>query len=182
MKDDHSEEAASPSFRAWLQRNRKPIKACLIFAITLTIWLLWYPSIVKSGVLDNFLELNAGMTAGTLRLLGVDASVDGTYVHTVQFSMRIGHECTSIVPMVLLICGALAYPAPIRQRFLCLAVGLPVLFVLNLFRTVTLYYVGVHVPDYFDMFHFVVWQSAMILAVIGLWLFWVGRLTRVQPT
>jgi len=55
-----------------------------------------------------------------------------------------------------------------------------ILFVLNLVRTVSLYYIGAHIPVFFDTAHFVVWQAAMILAVVILWLVWVGRIVNVR--
>ena len=83
--------------------------------------------------------------------------------------------------MVILLCAVVAYPSHIRQKVACMAIGTGVLFLLNLVRTVTLYYVGAHIPAFFDTAHFVVWQSAMILAVVALWLFWVGRVVNVRP-
>jgi len=182
MTRDYTDEETPPPLDPFLKRNWRLIRASLIFAGTLGIWLAWYPVLVKTDALAGFLELNADLTASVLRWLGVAITVDGTLVSSSVFAMRIGHECTSIVPMVLLICAAIAYPSRIKQKLFCIALGLPVLFILNLIRTVSLYYVGVHIIDYFDMMHYVIWQSVMILAVLAIWLFWAGRLANVRTT
>ena len=125
-------------------------------------------------------EITAWLTGSVLRILGARIEVNGTFISSADFSMRIGHECTAIVPAVILLCATIAYPSRIRDKLLCMAIGLPVLFILNLVRTVTLYYIGRSIPDFFDIAHFVVWQSAMILAVIIVWLFWVGKVVNVR--
>ncbi len=182
MTRAHTDEETPPPLEPFLKRNWKLIRASLVFAGTLGIWLAWYPVLVKTDAMAGLLELNADLTALMLRWLGVAITVEGTLVSSSVFAMRIGHECTSVVPMVLLICAAIAYPSQIRQKLLCVALGLPILFLLNLARTVSLYYVGVHIPDYFDMLHYVVWQSIMILAVVAIWLYWAGRLVNVRTT
>jgi len=96
--------------------------------------------------------------------------------------MQVGNECTGIVPAVILVAAVIAYPSSILKKILCLGLGIPVIFLINLVRTVSLYYVGVHIPQYFDITHFVVWQSITILVVIGIWLLWIGKVVNVQPS
>jgi exosortase/archaeosortase family protein len=60
-----------------------------------------------------------------------------------------------------------------------IAIGIVALFALNLVRTVSLFYIGAHFPDFLDTAHVLIWQSVMILAAIALWLFWVEKLARV---
>lgn len=166
--------------RAFVKRHWVVIRSWLLFAVTLGIWLLWYPRIVETQVLAGFLRFTAGVTGSILRFLGTRLEVSGTMISSADFKMRIGHECTAIVPAVILLCAVIAYPSRIRDKLLCLAIGLPILFVLNLVRTVTLYYIGTHIRDFFDIAHFVVWQSVMILAVIIIWLIWVGKVVNVR--
>ena len=165
---------------AFTRRHWIVIRSWLLFIVTLGLWLLWYPAIVDAGALNGFLRFTARITGFVLGILGAQIEVDGTLITSADFMMRIGHECTAIVPAVILLCATIAYPSRIRDKLLCLAIGLPVLFVLNLVRTVTLYYIGRSIPDFFDIAHFVVWQSAMILAVIVLWLLWVGKVVNVR--
>ena len=165
----------------FIRRNWIVIRSWLLFVTTLGIWVLWYPEIVDSHVLDGYLGFIAQITGSIVRILGTQVEVSGTAISSADFSMRIGHECTAIVPAVILLCAVLAYPSRIRHKPVCLVIGLPILFLLNLVRTVTLYYIGAHIPNFFEIAHFVVWQSAMILAVIVLWLFWVGKVVNVRP-
>lgn len=167
---------------AFARQNWISILSWILFFATLGIWLIWYPKLVDSHALGGLLKFNAQLTGFVLGILGTNSEVSSTVISSPEFSMRIGHECTAIVPMVILLCAVVAYPSQIRQKLACIAIGLPVLFLLNLVRTITLYYVGVYIPDFFEIAHFVVWQSAMILAVIALWLFWVGKVVNVRST
>jgi exosortase H (IPTLxxWG-CTERM-specific) len=165
---------------AFVRRHRVAIRSALLFVALLTVWTIWYPRIVDSHALNGFLVFNAQLTGSVLNLFGANVQVSDTLITSSQFSMRIGHECTAIVPMVLLICAAIAYPSRITQKLICLAIGLPVLFVLNLARTASLYHIGINIPDFFDTAHFIVWQSVMILAVVIMWLFWVSKVVNVR--
>ena len=180
MKGDMGENGRLERLAAFAKRNWIAIRSCLFFIALLALWLTWYPHIVDSQVLDGLLKFTAQLTGSVLGILGTHVDVSGTAVSSADFSMRIGHECTAIVPMVILLCAVLAYPSRIKQKLVCLAIGLPILFLLNILRTVTLYYIGAQLPDFFDIAHFVVWQSVMILAVVTLWFLWVMRVVNVR--
>ena len=53
--------------------------------------------------------------------------------------------------------------------------GLVVLTVVNLFRIMSLFWIGMAYPEYLNVAHLLVWQTAIILLAIVLWLFWVER-------
>ena len=180
MKKTKGENGRLAGTGAFIRRNWIAIRSSLLFVVTLGVWLTWYPNLVDSHALSGFLNFNAQMTGSLLRIFGTNVEVIGTIVSSPDFSMRIGHECTAIVPLVILVCAILAYPSRVRQKVACIAIGVGVLFILNLVRTVTLYYIGAHIPIFFETAHFVVWQSAMILAVVVVWLIWVGRVVNVQ--
>lgn len=181
MKKDGGRNGRLARIGAFVRRNWIAIRSGLLFVALLGVWLGWYPALVNSNALGGYLGFTTQLTASILRILGTHVEVNSTVISSADFSMRIGPECTAIVLMVILLCAVIAYPSRIRQKLLCMAIGLPVLFVLNLVRTVTLYYIGAHIPNFFEIAHFVVWQSAMILAVVALWLFWVGKVVNVRP-
>ncbi len=161
--------------------RRVYLRSILIFAGLIILWLVFYPWLMDTSALSRLMDLVAGLTAFILYLLGNPVIQQGNIVNSPAFSMEIGNECTGIVPMLLLVCGAAAFPSSITKKIICIALGIPVLFLLNLTRTVSLYYTGVHFPAYFEIAHFVVWQSLTILAVIGIWLLWIRKVVNVPP-
>ncbi|MFC1526325.1 archaeosortase/exosortase family protein [Candidatus Latescibacterota bacterium] len=83
--------------------------------------------------------------------------------------------CNGIEALFLLLAGVLAVPAPWRRRAEALALYLPLLFVLNLFRVLMLLYIMARYPDLIDLFHYQIGQGIMILFVLAFWLHHVRR-------
>lgn len=163
-------------------RHRTILRSVMIFIVLIGLWSVFYPRIMDARGLDWLMQLIAGLTTYLLWLLGNPVNLNETVVASSVFSMQVGNECTGIVPAVILIAAVIAYPSSLLKKILCLGLGIPVIFLINLVRTVSLYYVGVHIPQYFDISHFVVWQSITILVVIGIWLLWIGKVVNVRPS
>jgi archaeosortase B (VPXXXP-CTERM-specific) len=181
MKIENGVDKQPADWLKFLRRHWITIRSWLLFAATLGLWLIWYPVIVRSGALDGLLLFNARLTGDALNLLGAGVQVHDTVITSALFTLRVGHECTAVVPIVILLCALIAYPSRLTYKLACAAIGIPVLFALNLVRLVTLYYIGVFIPDFFEIAHFFIWQSVMILAVVAIWLLWVGKVANVRP-
>ena len=89
-------------------------------------------------------------------------------------------ECTAVGPLLLLIGAVAPYPAPIRARALGVLAGVVILSLVNVVRIMSLFWIGTAYPDYLDVAHLLVWQTAIILFSIVLWLVWVGRVADAQ--
>lgn len=89
--------------------------------------------------------------------------------------MNIVAECTAAGPLVLFIGAVAAYPASLRAKGIGALLGLVVVTLVNLVRIMSLFWIGSAYPEYLDMAHLLVWQTAIILLAIELWLFWVER-------
>jgi exosortase/archaeosortase family protein len=100
-----------------------------------------------------------------VRLVTVISHPDG-------FAYEIYYRCTGILPVAVLTVSILAYPGPLRQKLVALAAGVPILISLNLMRLVHLFYLGVHNPAAFDIAHTIVWETLLIVAIIGIWMGW----------
>jgi exosortase/archaeosortase family protein len=71
----------------------------------------------------------------------------------------------------------LAFPARWRQRAAALAIGIPLLVVLNIVRVVSLFEIGVHAPVTFASAHVEMWQSVFIIATMFLWAMWAWKVS-----
>ena len=117
-----------------------------------------------------------------MNLFSASVQVDGVLISSPDYSMRIVTECTGLVPMAIIVCAVLAYPGTVKQKAIGATLGLVALFVLNLVRTVSLFFIGGHFSSsFFNTAHFLIWQPVMIVVAIALWLFWVEKLVRVAP-
>lgn len=163
----------------YLKRNWVSVQGALIFSGCILLFMFIYARLVDGGLLEPYCTFIARATGFMLGPLGLNIQVIGAMVSSIDFSMGIVDVCTGIIPMVILISAVLAYPCTVRQKGEGIALGILVLFALNLVRTVSLFLVGTYLPGAFDTAHYIVWQSVMILLALGLWLFWVEKLVHV---
>ena len=71
--------------------------------------------------------------------------------------------------------AVIAYPSTVRAKVAGATLGLVTLTALNLVRIMSLFWIGSAYPEYLDMAHLLVWQSAIILLAIVMWLIWAER-------
>jgi len=166
--------------KLFLRRNWVVVKGCLIFGGCILAFML-----VRSWLLDNealtpLFDFTAAATGFFLNIFGASVEVDGSSISSPDFSMGIVFGCTGIVAMAIYASAVLAYPCTAKQKAIGIAFGVAALFVLNLVRTVSLFFIGSHFSSsFFDTAHMLIWQPVMIAVAIVLWLFWVEKLARV---
>jgi exosortase H (IPTLxxWG-CTERM-specific) len=133
-----------------------------------------YREDVLGSVLSPLTHYTARTTLVLLHLCGMEAARAATLIfHPDGFAYEIYYRCTGFLPVAILTAAIFAYPGPWRSKFFGLAIGVPVLLGLNLFRLVYLFYVGVYMPAAFDFAHSVLGESLWILATLGIWLAWI---------
>lgn len=166
--------------RLFLKRNRVGVRSCLIFVVCISLSIFAYSKLVETDAMLSLRTFVAQSTGAILNALGTGVQVDGTLVSSADFSMIIVNECTGIVSMIILLCAVFPYPCKINRKLLGIAIGMPSLFLLNLIRMVTLFYIGTFLPSFFETTHILVWQSLMILAVIAIWFIWTEKVAHVK--
>jgi exosortase H (IPTLxxWG-CTERM-specific) len=115
-------------------------------------------------------------TSGTvLSALGERATVQGTEIHSGSFGVNIENGCNGVETALLLASAVLAFPAGWRQRLTGFLLGFLGIQVLNLIRVVSLVWIGRHRPALFDSSHTVIWQSAVVLFGVLIFLLWASR-------
>lgn len=89
------------------------------------------------------------------------------------FAMEVRDGCNGINVVVLLWSAIFAYPASFRWKVIGLAGGLAAIQFLNLFRLISLFYLGQYSPSLFEFAHLYLWEFLIILdgmLVFGLWI------------
>ena len=69
--------------------------------------------------------------------------------------------------------AVVTYPSAWRDKAVGLLMGLVVLSAVNLARIASLFWIGSNYPQHLDVAHLLVWQTAMIVLAILVWLVWV---------
>jgi exosortase/archaeosortase family protein len=170
-----TQEGWFPPFWA---RYKRVIKACLTFFIIVGLFIFIYSRMITSQPFHGFMAFTANITGILLNVTGRGVTVSDTIVSSTQFAFQIVDLCTAIMPMMILTAAVLAFPSTIKEKAIGILVGLAGIFLVNEIRLVSLFFIGIYIPDIFETAHLLVWQSLMILLAIGLWLLWVYKYVR----
>ena len=147
---------------------------------SLALSLAIYFGLLGSAWVEVVAAATACWTSHALNLLGSSTSVDGTILSSDSFAVNIVAECTAVGPLVLFIGAVAAYPAHVRAKGLGVLLGMVVLTSVNLIRIMSLFWIGSNFPDHLRMAHLLVWQTAIIVLAIVVWLFWVERMAHAR--
>ena len=162
-------------------RKRPVLRFLLVLAVSLVgfevAFHLW---IDPSEFFQEYLRLNAGLSASVLQALGDDATATGTLLSSSTFSLEIRRGCDAVQVTGFFLLVMLASPVSVTlwRRLPALAIGAALLLTINLARIVSLYYAGIYFPSAFNAMHVDIWQPAFILLALLLWVAWVRWATR----
>ena len=155
--------------------GRATVRSWLVLMGSLAIALAIYYGFLGSSLVDQVAAWTAQWTSYGLRLVGTTTRVDGTILSSGTFAVDIVAECTAVGPLVLFIGAVVAYPSSMKAKGIGVALGIVALTAINLVRIISLFLIGSAYPQYLEIAHLLVWQTAIILSAIVLWLIWVER-------
>ena len=138
---------------------------------------------VDVHIIFPVLKLSARWASSLLNLAGAETVCHGVVVKGSTFAVAVRRGCDPFEPIALFAAGVLAFPAPWNKRLVGLIAGAVALFLLNLLRIASLYFLGSRQAGYFEAIHQEWWPALFILAALamwGLWLFWTRRSTAPQ--
>jgi archaeosortase B (VPXXXP-CTERM-specific) len=95
--------------------------------------------------------------------------------------LQIVSECTGVYAAILFLAGVLAFPTTWKARLVGLAVGLPILLLVNLARLVALGLLVGTSSRWMPFFHEYVWQVLFVGLVVGLYLLWIRWMVPREP-
>lgn len=122
----------------------------------------------KRGKKTEAMRKSSGLTGGK-----------ATWKRALSFEIIPG--CDGTEGFALFGSAVLASPFALRARILFLMIGSIALFVVNTLRLVTLFMLGVYMPDVFHTAHMDLWPGFIIVAVLLCWLSWARWMMRRPP-
>lgn len=159
-----------------IRKNKEIIFSCIMFIVLLCLFSFmnsrlehYSPSVVQQANRST-----AAVVCGILNLMRIKSTASGATINIRQAgSLRIIYECTGIYIFLIFAAFVLSYPALIRQKLLGLAIFIPALYLVNLFRIVSLAIIQIHWPHYLDPVHKYLWEAVFMVLVVAasyLWL------------
>ncbi len=149
----------------------------------------WIPALLGAAGMLSVLIIIAGnetvmngiqralalISSGILNVLGQDTIVIGTTVQSSIFGISVVTACTGVFITGLFLIAVIALPARWISKLIGAGIGIGGIFLVNIVRLVSLYFIGVHWPGFLDQAHQLIWQSLLIVIAVALWLLWAGR-------
>lgn len=139
----------------------------------------WTP--VNDHAIVPFTAGVARVSGSILKAMSEPVTVAGTELRSPGFSVDIENGCNGIETALLFCSAVLAFPATWRARGAGLFLGFAAIQLLNLVRVVSLFWIGRHHPALFSAAHTVLWQSAVVIAGVLLFLLWAARQKGISP-
>lgn len=127
---------------------------------------------VNDAVVEPYTAFVARMAGAILRGMGENLTVRGCLLTSPRFSVSIFNGCNGLITTMILVTAVLAFPAGWRAKLIGVAGGILGVQLVNMVRIVSLYYIGVFFPKYFNSAHVIVWQTIVVLSGIALWVAW----------
>jgi len=157
--------------------RRPEARFLILFVVILTVsFLVIAFQTVNDAFVDPYTEVIARMAAGILRMLGEDAAVHTTQrdilLSSPRVSVTIYNGCNGLITSLIFISGVLAFPAGWRAKVVGTMVGLLAIQAINQVRIVSLFYIGIFLPQFFNESHIFIWQSLVIIAGVAMWIVW----------
>lgn len=137
---------------------------------------------VHLAVVAPFTTLVARASSLLMNIFGAGSHVTGNTLSTTAYSINVVDGCNGIYATVILISGVIAYPSRLTQKARGIVLGVLAVFVVNLGRVISLFYLGQHYPNVFEEIHVYVWQPLIILWAILVWHYWSQTLDREKKT
>lgn len=125
------------------------------------------------GLFAPFTVLTAQLTASMLAAIGLPVMREAaTLAHAGGFACEIDVACTALIPATLLAASMAVVRATPRAHFTGIMIGALLMVLVNQLRLVSLVWLGVHAPGYFDMVHNLLWPALLILTIGGYGFIW----------
>jgi exosortase/archaeosortase family protein len=162
--------------------RRAPRQILIGFVIRFAVgWIVSVLLLTRAPRLERLaVETTVAQLTGTARVLGFSATGVGNRVLVEGVPLRIGPDCTPTLPIVTLWLAVLTFPATWRMRILGLALSATLLWIYNLARILALLPVLRWKPGWFSVAHSYLWQTATLLAILGIFILWL-RMQRPRP-
>ncbi|NTW50067.1 MAG: hypothetical protein HGB19_10115 [Chlorobiales bacterium] len=158
----------------WGRQNQAVIRFCLLFVLYVACFIIlveleW----MKTVFIPGLAEVLAKTAYRILNQTGMNAALSGVIVFQRKgFAVEITNTCSGIIQVYFLLAAVLAFPANRTDKLIGASLGSVLLLVVNLFRIVGLFFVGVYARPWFDFVHGVLGEIGMIVATFLIWFGW----------
>jgi len=158
------------------------LKFILLFGLlTLLFWEFSFTQTFNAVVMSPCAAVMANLSFFLLKALGQSVTLSHTIISSPWVSLEITDNCNGIYPVWYFTAAVISFPAAFARKLPAILLGAPLLLAVNVVRIVSLYFMKLTEPAWFDWVHFQVWPALFILVTVCAGWFWLQWLVRHHP-
>jgi exosortase/archaeosortase family protein len=170
-----SASGTPPPRPAWRDRSLW-LRSAVYVLIAVGLSNLLVNEAIDQGPIALVRESIASAAASVLRFFGTSATAVGDRVQMTRGAVQIVNACTGFDVSILLSAAILVFPATWRARLLGVLIAFAVLMPLNFLRVLTLAWAVNSRPDVFELSHYYIWPTIVIVVCLATLLGWIQLL------
>jgi exosortase/archaeosortase family protein len=150
-------------------------RVALFFAVLAALAFLGNIELGRRIMIEPMTRASVAAARLLINGLGGTAQSDETLLLGPGVMLDVKDGCNGVIAMILFTGAVVAHEATPIAKLIGLAIGIPVIWVVNLLRIVSLYVVEMIVPSMLEFFHIYFFQTLIIICVAFLWYAWAMR-------
>ena len=144
--------------------------------------ILVYYSLTAFAFFNDLILMLAGygaeISSFVINMFGAESNYFGNTLFTIQNSLKVSIGCDGSEPIVYLLAAIVSYPAQYLKKLIGILIGSTILFLVNISRIISLFYISESSPKYFDLIHNDFMPFFTLVSSLGLfyiWMLWVNK-------
>lgn len=156
-------------------KRKRQIALFKFFAIFIGVIAVYYIAILalNDSFFDAYVNATASIAGKLVNFADNSVRVKDSLLAGDKFIIDIRFGCEGSEPIILLLAGILAFPANWKNKLIGALSGGLIIYFLNLFRIMALYFIGINNPNNFELFHVTVFPIVFIIISLSIWFLWI---------
>ena len=157
------------------------VRFFILFVVILsTLFAAELTAPVQSAIVVPWTKALVRISAGLILLFDSRVAVFGDILQstTSGFALSVRAGCNGVEAALMLIAAMLAFPAPWKHRVIGILAGLAAVQSMNIMRVISLFYLGQWSMKTFELAHFYLWPTLIMLDVLIVWMIWIRSIPR----
>lgn len=165
-----------------MKNKQKIFRLVKFFGIYIGIIALYYIfiSLDDNIIFKSYINFTGYLSSLFISIFDGNVTSNEQVIAGKSFNIILSFGCEGSEPIAVFVAGVLAYPAILMAKLKGLAIGIPLLYFLNILRIALLYLIGNVYISAFDLFHVTIFPIIFILVALIFWVLWIKRVAEAK--
>jgi exosortase/archaeosortase family protein len=156
-------------------------KFIFIFSFIINSSILYFifsSDIIKEAIINQHIRLISYLYG----FFGLVPNIANNAIIVNKVYLFMIFECTGLPIYILFTSAILAFPTAKENKIKGLLAGIPILFLLNIVRLISVGFVAAFYASFLNLFHNIIWSSSYFLFFILGWVLWLNIINKNEQT